>query len=302
MTTSNITILKEDEAIKKQQLEESVIAGIESGKRGFQQATQALLRIDELGLWRDEAVSFDAYRQKFKAVLEDLDITDRHLNRLIAAEKCVQMLRPMGLNISQYKERQIRPLTQLKEPKQVQQAYKRALDIAQIKGEDLNYMHVQKAVEEIKPPKVRLPKPPRPPIGATVRILPHYPDEEFHGVEGVIIQHPSIDRCIVRFDDQTSKLIPDNMLVRVEEIREITSVKEENKLKARSLGLKTGLQALPDVERNEGMPTEAQQLETEMAIAAFLRILPKLSHQQKELIYEQLIKSSFVPSMQEVAA
>lgn len=301
MTTSNIT-LEKNEVDKKQQLEEAVVAGIECGKRGFKSAAQALLKIDELGLWRDEAVSFDAYRQKFKSILEDLDITDRHLNRLIAAEKCVQMLRPMGLNISQYKERQIRPLTQLKEPKKVQQAYKRALDIAQVQGEDLNYTHVQKAVEEIKPPKVKLPKLPRPPIGAKVQILPHYPDEEFHGVEGVIIQHPSIDRCIVRFDDQTSKLIPDNMLVRVEEIREITSVKQENSYAARSLGLKPGLQALPDVERNEGMPSESQQEEIEMAIASFLRILPKLSYQQKALIHEQLVKSGFVPSMQEVAA
>jgi hypothetical protein len=143
MKISNITILEKDEVDKKQQLEEAVVAGIESGKRGFKSAAQALLKIDELGLWRDEAVSFDAYRQKFKSVLEDLEITDRHLNRLIAAEKCVQMLRPMGLNISQYKERQIRPLTQLKEPKQVQKAYKRAIDIAQSQGEDLNYTHVQ---------------------------------------------------------------------------------------------------------------------------------------------------------------
>jgi hypothetical protein len=298
MKTSNITTLGKDEVDKKQQLEEAVVAGIESGKRGFQQAAQALLRIDELGLWRDEAVTFDAYRQKFRAVLEGLDITDRHLNRLIAAEKCVQMLRPIGLNISQHKESHIRPLTQLKEPKQVIHAYKRALDIAENEGCELKAEHVQKAVAEIKPPKTRLPKPPRPPIGATVKILPHYPDEEFHGAEGVVMQHPSSDRCIVRFDDQTSKLIPDGFLSVVEEeVREITSVKEENKQAARSLGLKTGLQALPDVERNEGMPTEAQQLETEMVVAAFLQMLPKLSYQQKGLVYEQLIKSGFVPGV-----
>ncbi|ACC81122.1 hypothetical protein [Nostoc punctiforme] len=101
---SNITILSGSELDKKHQLEQSILEGIEAGKKGFQQAAQALLRIDELALWRGEAVSFDAYRQKFKAVLEDLDITDRHLNRLLAAEKCVQMLRPIGLNICTHKE------------------------------------------------------------------------------------------------------------------------------------------------------------------------------------------------------
>ena len=293
MTVSNIASLKQAELDKKHQLEESVIAGIESGKRGFQQAAQALLRIDELGLWRDEAVSFDAYRQKFKAVLEDLDITDRHLNRQIAAEKCVQMLRPIGLNISQYKESHIRPLTQLKEPKQIQQAYKRALDIAENQGEELRAEHVQKAVEEIKPPKVRLPKPPRPPIGATVKILPHYSDEEFHGVEGVVAQHPSVDRCIIRIGDETSLLIPDNMLLLLQEIREITSTKLEDKEAARKLGLRIGLQVLPDIERNEGAMNEAQQLEVEMALALFLRLLPRFSLSQKGLVYEQLMKSGF---------
>jgi hypothetical protein len=295
MKTSNITILGKDEVDKKHQLEESVIAGIESGKRGFQQAAQALLKIDELGLWRDEAVDFNTYRQKFKALLEDLDITDRHLNRLIAAEKCVQMLRPIGLNISQHKESHIRPLTQLKEPKQVQQAYKRALDIAEIEGCDLKAEHVQKAVEEIKPPKVKLPKPPRIPIGTKVQILPHYADEDFQGKEGIVTQHPNHDRCIVRFDDQTSKLIPDNMLAVVEEVKEITSTKQEGREKAKSLGLKTGLQALPDVERND-IPAMQQQEEVECAIASFLRLLPRFSQQQKQLIYEQLVKSGFQPS------
>jgi hypothetical protein len=289
----NITVLKQNELDKKHQLEESVISGIETGKKGFQQAAQALLKIDELALWRDEAVDFNTYRQKFKAVLEDLDITDRHLNRQIAAEKCVQMLRPIGLNISQYKESHIRPLTQLKEPKQIQQAYKRALDLAQIEGGELKAEHVQKAVHEIKPPKVRLPKPPRPPIGATVQILPHYPDEELHAVEGVVAQHPSLDRCIIRLGDENSLLIPDNMLFVVDQTTEFTSVKEEGKAIARSLGLKTGLQALPDIERNEGIPTETQQLETEIAVAAFLRILPRLSQWQKGVVYEQLMKSGF---------
>jgi hypothetical protein len=274
MSVSNITILAKQEIDKKQQ------------------AAQALLRIDELGLWRDEAVSFDAYREKFKEVLEDLNITNRHLNRLIAAEKCVEILRPTGLEVPTV-ERQIRPLTQLKEPKQIIHAYKRSLDIAQSQGESLNCTHVQKAVEEIKPPKVRLPKAPRPPIGATVQILPHYPDEELHGAEGVVAQHPLVDRCIVRFGDENSKLIPDNMLFVVDQTTEFTSVKEEGKAIARSLGLKTGLQAPPDIERNEGIPTETQQLETEIAVAAFLRILPRLSQWQKGVIYEQLMKSGF---------
>jgi hypothetical protein len=293
MSVSNITIFNKQELDKKHQLEKLVFDGIESGKRGFQQAAQALLRIDELALWRDEAVSFDAYRQKFKEVLKDLDITDRHLNRQIAAEKCVQMLRPIGLNISQYKESHIRPLTKLREPKQIQQAYKRALDLAENEGGELKAEHVQKAVEEIKPLKVRLPKAPRPPIGATVQILPHYPDEELHGAEGVVAQYPSVDRCIVRFGDENSKLIPDNMLFVIDQTTGFTSVKAEDEALARSLGLKTGLQALPDIERNEGVPTEAQQLETEIAIAAFLRILPRLSQWQKGLVYEQLMKSGF---------
>jgi hypothetical protein len=292
MSVSNITTFNQQELDKKHQLEESVIAGIESGKCGFQQAAQALLRIDELGLWRDEAVSFDAYRQKFKAALEGLNITNRHLNRLIAAEKCVQILRPTGLDVPTV-ERQIRPLTQLKEPKQIIHAYKRSLDIAQSQGESLNFTHVQKAVEEIKPPKVRLPKAPRPPIGATVQILPHYPDEELHGVEGVVAQHPSRDRCIIRLGDENSLLIPDNMLFVIDQTAGLTSVKAEGRAIARSVGLKTGLQVLPEIDRNEGIPTEAQQLETEIAVAAFLRILPRLSQWQKGVVYEQLMKSGF---------
>lgn len=294
MPVSTITILNQCELDKKAHLEQLATKGIEEGKRGFQQAAQALLRIDELGLWRDEAADFNTYRQKFKAVLQDLNISPSYLNRLIVAEKCVQMLTPIGVNISQYKESHIRPLTQLKEPKQIQQAYERALGIAQTEGCDLKAEHVQKAVHEIKPPNVKPTKPLRPPINSKVRILPHYADEEFHGAEGVVAQRPSSDRCIVRFDDETSKLIPDNMLVCVEEIREATSTKQEDKVKARSLGLKTGLQALPDIERND-IPTEEQQLETEMAIAAFLRMLPKLSYEQKGLVYEQLLKSGFAP-------
>lgn len=293
MSVSTITILEQCELDKKHSLEESVIAGIESGKCGFQQAAQALLRIDELGLWRDEASDFNTYRQKFKAVFEDLNISPSYLNRLIAAEKCVQMLTPIGVNISQYKESHIRPLTQLKEPKQIQQAYKRALDLAENQGEELKAEHVQKAVEEIKPSHVRLPKTPRPPIGATVQIRDHYPDEEVAGVEGVVMQHPSADRCIVRFGDEASKLIPDNMLASVPEREEVTSTKQENKVVARSLGLKTGLQTLPDIDRNLGVMSESEQMEIEIAIAAFLRMLPKLSYQQKGLVYEQLVKSGF---------
>ncbi len=292
MSVSSVTILGKNELDKKHQLEQSVIDGIELGKRGFQQAAQALLEIDQLALWRDEATDFNTYRQKFKAVLEDLNISPSYLNRLIAAEKCVQMLTPIGVNISQYKESHIRPLTQLKEPKQIQQAYKRALDLAENEGCELKAEYVQKAVEEIKPPKVRLPKPPRIPIGATVRILPHYADEEFHGAEGVITQHPNHDRCVVRFDDQTSKLIPDNMLVCVEEIREMISTKQEAKAQARALGLRTGLDAIPEPKE---ILNEQQQLDIEIAVAAFLRILPRLSQWQKGVIYEQLLKSGFVP-------
>lgn len=288
---ATIATLSSSELDKKQQLEASVFVGIETGKNGFQQAAQALLKIDQLGLWRDEAPSFDAYREKFKSVLEDLNITDRHLNRLIASEKCVQMLRPIGLNISQYKESHIRPLTQLRQPEQVQQAYKRALDIAEDEGCDLKAEHVQKAVAEIKPHKMKRVVAPRPPVGSTVRVLPHYGDEDFHGAEGVVAQHSSIDRCIVRFGEN-SKLIPDNMLVVLTEIREVTSVREENKVIARSLGVPLG--GLREVERND-VPSERQQQETEIAIAAFLRMLPRLSYQQKGLVYEQLLKSGFAP-------
>jgi hypothetical protein len=293
MSVSNLTVLSSYEVVEKTQLENSVASGIETGKKGFQQAAQALLRIDELALWRDEAVSFDAYRQKFKCLLEDLDITDRHLNRLIAAEKCVQILRPRGLNISQYMEKQIRPLTRLEQPQQMEKAYKRAIEIAETEGEEPKAKHFEAAVAEIKPPKVRLPKAPRPPIGATVQILPHYPDEELHGVEGIVVQHPSRDRCIVRFGDENSLLIPDNMLGFVEKTTVATSTKQEDKAIAASLGLKTGLQVLPDIERNEGAMSEAQQQEVECAIASFLRLLPRFSQQQKGLVYEQLMKSGF---------
>jgi len=289
MQSSNNTMLAKNEVQKKQQLEESVIVGITEGRRSFQTAAQALLEIDQLGLWRDEAVDFNTYRTKFKHLLEDLNITDRHLNRLIAAEKCVQMLRPIGLNISQHKESQIRPLTKLKEPRQVQQAYKRALDIAEFEGCDLKAEHVQKAVEEIKPPKVKLRKPPRIPIGSRVRILPHFADEELHGAAGTVTQQPSHDRCVVRLDDQTSKLIPDGFLAVLLQPPEITSVKQEEKEMARGLGLRTGLQALPDIEPKE----INKQEEVEMAIAIFLRSLPRFTHQQKVLIYEQLVKSGF---------
>ncbi|ACC81123.1 hypothetical protein Npun_F2569 [Nostoc punctiforme PCC 73102] len=173
--------------------------------------------------------------------------------------------------------------------------------MAEKEGCNLKAEHVQKAVEEIKPPKVRLGKSPRPPIGATVRILPHYAEEEFHGAEGVIAQHPSVDRCIVRFGDETSKLIPDNMLVWVEEVREVTSTKQEAKEQAIALGVRVGLQALPDIERNEGIASEREQIEVEVAIASFLRLLPKFSYQQKGLVYEQLMKSGFAPKRSQAA-
>ncbi|MBW4480280.1 MAG: hypothetical protein KME54_26450 [Tolypothrix brevis GSE-NOS-MK-07-07A] len=297
MYVSTNTKLDDDELDKKQQLEDSVREGIEAGKRGFQQAAIALLRIDELALWRDEANSFNQYREKFKSLLEDMDITDRHLNRLIATQKCVQMLRPIGLNITQQKESHFRPLTQLKEPKQVQQAYKRAIEIAETQGEEPKAKHFEAAVAEIKPPKVKLSKPPRIPIGAVVEVRKHFPDEEVAGTEGIVTQHPSADRCIVRFGDE-SRLIPDNMLAAVEGTKEFTSTKQEDTYMARSLGLRcrgdkaspTRLQVLPDIARNEGVMSESEQLEIEVAIAAFLRVLPRLSHQQKGMVYEQLMK------------
>ncbi|MCC5618104.1 hypothetical protein LC605_24065 [Nostoc sp. CHAB 5836] len=206
------------------------------------------------------------------------------------------MLRPRGLNIpQQYMEKQIRPLTRLEQPQQMEKAYKRAIEMAQTQGEEPKAKHFEAAVAEIKPPKVKLPKTPRPPIGATVQILPYYPDEELHGAEGVVAQHPSVDRCIVRFGDENSLLIPDNMLFVIDKTEGLTSAKVEGRAIARSLGLKPGLQVLPDVERNEGMPTEEQQLDTEIAVATFLRILPRLSVWQKGVIYEQLMKSGFVP-------
>jgi hypothetical protein len=290
VSASTNTKLDCNELHKKQQLEDSVREGIEIGKKGFQQAAIALLKIDELALWRDEAKSFDAYRQKFKALLEDMEISPSYLNRLIAAQKCVQMLTPIGVNISQQKESHVRPLTQLKEPRQVQQAYKRAIEMAQMQGEEPKAKHFEAAVAEIKPPKVKLPKSPRIPIGSVVSVRSHFPDEEVAGVQGIVTQHPISDRCIVRFGDEGSKLIPDNMLEIIEETKEMTSVKQEEKEVARSLGLRSRLQILPDVARNQGTPSEEDRLEVEMAIASFLRVLPRLTHQQKGMVYEQLMK------------
>ncbi|MBN3993905.1 MAG: hypothetical protein HWQ36_26325 [Nostoc sp. NMS2] len=286
----NITILKQDELDKKHQLEQSVISGIETGKKGFQQAAQALLRIDELGLWRDEANNFDQYRDKFRELLADTDVSFRRLNQLIASARVITILGTIVPKNDTPKESHLRPLTGLKNPKDIQKAYKTAVSFAESEGSQLKAEHVKKAVEEIKPPKIRNRKPPRPPIGATVQILPHYPDEELHGAEGVVAQHSSVDRCIVRFGDENSKLIPDNMLVVVEKTEGLTSAKAEGKAIARSFGLKTGLQAIPDPKE---IPTETQQLELELALAKFLRLLPRFSQQQKGVIYEQLMKSGF---------
>lgn len=287
---------KSVETNQKQELEELVISGIENGKRGFQQAAQALLRIDELGLWRDEAKSFDQYRDKFREMLADTDLSFRRLNQLVASVRVITILGTIVPSDNPPRESHLRPLTGLKNPDDIQKAYKTAVSIAQKEGEELKAEHVKRAVEEINPPKIRNSgKPPRIPAGAKVRVLPHYADEEFHGAEGVVMQHPERDRSIVRFEDETSKLIPDNMLVIVEEIREATSIQQENKQVARSLGLRDGNQILPDLPRNEGIPTIEQQTANEVAIASFLRILPKLSFEQKNLVYEQLLKSGFMP-------
>lgn len=295
MQALNITILSKDELLKKQHLEEEVAKGIEVGKRGFQQAVKALVEIDQLVLWRDEAGNFDTYRKKFNDTLNELDITGRHLNRLIAAEKCVQMLRPMGLNISQHKERQIRPLTRFKDPSLAARAYERALNIAENEGQELKADHMKRAADEIKPSKK---KPPRPQIGQNVKIAPHHPDEELAGQLGIIIQHPAIDRCIVRLENATSKLVPDNLLEVISEKIEIRSVKQEQKEKARELGLRTGLQALPDIKNEE---LTVQNTDEEFAISMFLKSLPNFSHQQKLLIYEQLLKSGFNPEIKLVS-
>jgi hypothetical protein len=297
VTVSTNTRLSYNEEGKKQQLEVSIKEGIEAGKKGFQQAAIALMEIDNLTLWRNEAKSFDAYRQKFKALLEDMEISPSYLNRLIAAQKCVQMLTPIGVNISQQKESHVRPLTQLKEPKQVQQAYKRAVEMAEIQGEEPKAKHFEAAVAEIKPPKVKLPKSPRIPIGSLVEVRSQFPDEEVVGCQGTVTQHPSSDRCIVRIKEN-SILIPDNMLEVVHETKEFTSTATEDKEIGRSLGLRcrgdkaspTHLQILPDVARNQGEMSESDRLEVEIAIASFLRILPRLTHSQKGMICEQLMK------------
>ena len=117
---------------------------------------------------------------------------------------------------------------------------------------------------------------------------------------GFVSQHPCVDRCIVRLEDGSSRLIADGLLQVIEEKPEITSVAQEQKEKARELGLRGGLQAFPDINRNEGTPDKDQEIE--LAIANFLRILPKLNFQQKTLIYEQLIKNGDFVSSMEIAA
>ena len=313
LPVANITALEKDEVIKKKELEDSVISGIEVGKKGFQQAAQALLRIDELGLWRDEATSFDAYRQKFKAVLEDLDITDRHLNRLIAAEKCVQILRPIGLNISQYKESHIRPLTQLQEPKQVQLAYKRALDIAENEGCDLKAEHVQKAVAEIKPSKTQPPKPPVPKTYTEAELQSQIDQAIAESKIGFKVELEELAYLSVREQLTASQAIARALRAEVVELQEkVLSLESLHLLEVENQRL---LQRIQDLERsieprqdwaqtftkqaqkvvNAEVTKHIEKLEPELQFASFLRLLPRFSQQQKGLVYEQLLKSGFVP-------
>jgi len=55
-------MINKEKLDKNHQLQESGISGIKVGKKDFNEAVQGLLRIDELAGWRDERVSFDAYR------------------------------------------------------------------------------------------------------------------------------------------------------------------------------------------------------------------------------------------------
>ena len=290
-----MTILQKDELLKKQQLEKEIATGIESGKRGFQQAAKALLEINELSLWRDEANNFDEYRDKFRELLEDTDVSFRRLNQLMAAAKVVTILGTIvpEEQISD-KESHLRPLTGLKNPNDVQRAYKTALNYAEEEQSKLKTEHVKRAVEEIAPPRIRSRKRPRPPIGAKVIVNSHYANYGMGGDIGYVSQHPCPNRCIIRFEDGDTRLIADGLLQVVEERKEITSVNQEQKEKARELGLRTDLQALPDIKRNEGLPEISQEIE--LAIANFLRIIPKLDRQQKNLVYEQLTKNGFTPS------
>ncbi len=280
-------LLSSSQLVKKDELEQCVIKGIEQGKRGFMAAANALIEIEQLGLWRNESNSFDNYRTKFRQLLGDTDVSERHIMRLIAASKVNLSLRPIGHKIE--KESHARSLAVLKEPLQIQRAYVRAVAIAEEVGEPIKAEHIQKAVEEIKPVGMRARKQPRPQIGANVRVTDSYVVTDMCGKEGFVYSHYDSESCVVRFVDTATELILPDIVLEVIATVCSSSVKEEVDQAASQVGL-NAKSPMPDVGRNEGMRSEAESDRIALILASVKKDTKIMTQQEKIVLFEHLLK------------
>lgn len=281
-------LLSSSQLDKKKELEQQVIQGIESGKRGFMAAANALIEIEQLGLWKNESNSFDNYRAKFKELLSDTEYSERHVLRLIAASKVNLSLRPIGQQLQ--KESHARPLAVLSESVQIQRAYIRAVEIAEEKGGEIKAEYIQQAVEEIKPSGVRARKQPRITIGATVEITSSYTDVTMHGKQGRLISYTNSSECLVEIDGN-ARLFP-NWVIR-EVIRDIsgaTSVKEVINSIATNLGIKTSDSSMPEAPRNEGERTQHVADSMQHLVNCVRRDSKMMTQQEKIILLEHLMK------------
>lgn len=273
---------------KKQNLEQQVIQGIEQGKRGFMAAANALIEIEQLGLWKNESSSFDEYRSKFKELLSDTDYSERHILRLIAASKVNLSLRPIGQSLQ--KESHARPLAVLKEPVQIQRAYTRAVEIAEEKGEEIKAEYIQQAVQEIKPVGVKARKQPRISIGSTVEVTEAYTDTTMHNKQGRLISYTNNNECLVELDTG-AQLFPDWVLSEViKDISGATSVNQAVRTQAANLGIKTKDASIPETPRNEGERTPHVADSMQHLIMCVRRDSKLMTQQERVILLEHLMK------------
>lgn len=126
-------------------LESQIYAELKAGANSIKNAFTLLSQIERLGLWKAKADSFEEYVQKFKQMMvSDLDVSRRHIDRLLAAGKVANIL-----GLENYQETHLRDLTRLKEPEDIKKAYVMAEGFAQQSKQSLAPKHIKKAVATV---------------------------------------------------------------------------------------------------------------------------------------------------------
>lgn len=130
LTTQELTNHKADEAI------------IERGLKSFYEVGSALLRIRERKSYRQTHETFEAYCR------DRWDMGRNYVNKQVAATTAVNNLGTI-VPILPTTESQCRPLTYLTTPEQQQEAWKRALEVAEKQGKKVTAKIVEEAVNNV---------------------------------------------------------------------------------------------------------------------------------------------------------